>query len=72
MEPAEKPVRRKINIGYTVIETVTKVADDNSKEWYFETHGNRYWTGFLRPDFAPGDRVKITITKESTPDAILP
>jgi hypothetical protein len=58
MEPVEKPV------AYTTHATVTVVDHDNGKEWYFETHNNRYWTGFDRPPLAPGDRVKITISKE--------
>lgn len=61
MESPEKPVDR---VVYTHITKVLETGGPHEDGTYwFTTMGRKFWVMF-EPDLAPGDRVKITITKE--------
>lgn len=62
MESPEKPVDRVVYTHITkVLETGGPHLEDGT--YWFTTMGRKFWVMF-KPDLAPGDRVKITITKE--------
>lgn len=60
MEPVEKPVRRKLKISYTVLMTIGPETDADG----FTIVGLGVKFMATGGHFQPGDRVKITITKE--------
>ena len=60
-----------VKIVYTLHSTVSEVASDTAGDWFFALDGfgsrfhvNHNVTILSQTDLRPGDRVRITITKE--------
>jgi hypothetical protein len=63
MEPPQVEVITYIHTG-----DITKVEGDGETWWFtVDVFGAKFFTT-MEPPFSPGDRVRITITKEPTHD----